>query len=233
MYQVLHVRARAVKNGGNDAIVYVKGHLRCVLRIGGDRTVQGDGTGRPAWVSSAIRVAPVHAQSVRSHLAASAAKAARWLKRLLSLGLSARIISGLGPGMIQALRLGRGSRYGHPSRGHARRVHAGTNTNVSCSCSKHAHESQLKTTTQQAQIQPAGRMLSMKHEHARAPHEAERIRRIASTEAGKRRGRCRRRIHGCGCVRSSWSPLQPIPRYRLGARPHEQVSKTVNTLSSP
>ena len=89
MYQVLHVRARAVKNGGNDAIVYVKGHLRCVLRIGGDRTVQGDGTGRPAWVPIAIRVAPVHAQCVRSHLAAFAANAARWLKRLLSRDLSA------------------------------------------------------------------------------------------------------------------------------------------------
>ena len=94
MYQVLHARARALKNGGNDAIVYVQGHLRCVLRTGGDRTVQGDAPARPAWVLGAIRVAPVHAQSVRLHMEASAAKAARWLKRLLSPGLSARIISG-------------------------------------------------------------------------------------------------------------------------------------------
>ena len=66
---------RALKNEGNDAIVYAQGHLRCVLRTGGDRTVQGDVSGRPAWVPSAIRVPPVHAQSTRSHLAASAAKA--------------------------------------------------------------------------------------------------------------------------------------------------------------
>ena len=94
MYQVLHARARALKNGGNDAIVYVQGHLRCVLRTGGDRTAQGDVSGRPAWVPSAIRVPPVCAQSTKSHLAASAAKGARRLKRLLSRGLDARIISG-------------------------------------------------------------------------------------------------------------------------------------------
>ena len=89
MYQVLHARARAVKNEGNDAILYAKRRLRCALRTGGARVVQGDVPDRPAWVPSAIRVAPVHAQCVRSHLAASAANAARWLKRLLSRGLSA------------------------------------------------------------------------------------------------------------------------------------------------
>ena len=94
VYQVLHMRARALKNGGNDAIVYVKGNLRCILRTGGDLEVQGDVSGRLAWVPSAIWVAPVHAQSVRLHLAAAGAKAARWLKRLPSPGLSARIISG-------------------------------------------------------------------------------------------------------------------------------------------
>ena len=75
MYQVLHVRARAVKTEGNDAILYAKRHLRCVLRTGGDRTVQGDVSDRPAWVPSAIRCAPVHVQSTRSHQEASAAKA--------------------------------------------------------------------------------------------------------------------------------------------------------------
>ena len=169
MYQVLRARARALKNGGNDAIVYAKRHLRCVLRTGGDRAVQGDVPVRPAWVLGAIWVAPVHAQSVRSHLAASAAKAARWLKRLLSPGLSARIISGLGPEMIQALRPGLGSRYGHPSRGHARRVQERTKT-------FHAHVVSMRMNLISKRpyiydIQLAGRMLSMKHEHARAQEQ--------------------------------------------------------------
>lgn len=50
MYQVLCTRARALKNGGNDAIVYAKRHLRCVLRTGGDRAAQGDVPVRLAWV---------------------------------------------------------------------------------------------------------------------------------------------------------------------------------------
>ena len=40
------------------------------------------------------QLAPVHAQSARSHQAASAANAARWPKQLLSPGLGVSIISG-------------------------------------------------------------------------------------------------------------------------------------------
>ena len=62
MYQVLRARA-ALKNGGNDAIVYAKRHLWCVFSTGGDHAAQGDAPARPAWVLGAIRVAPAHAQS--------------------------------------------------------------------------------------------------------------------------------------------------------------------------
>ena len=65
-------------------------------------------------------------------------------------------------------------RWAHSRTGAGRLVQE-RNENVSCVCSKHAHESQLDNTIEQALMQLAERMPSMKHEHARARAQRKRI----------------------------------------------------------